>query len=276
MSDPDKPVSVSYAAMLYKICQVEGIELKFLCNNWVKRLEKSGQVKFINGYKFGLNSYSAGQVADDKYATYEVLELAKIPVVEHLIIYTPHNQATYALGRNSLEYVLNYLAQHANHIVLKPNCGTGGASTFAVRTIEGVKCALTEIFQNNPTACMSPFHQVKHEYRAIMLDGEARLTYRKTLASEKEWRFNLAHGALAEEVPAELREEIIELAKRTMAATGLRFGSVDIVETIDEKLLVLEVNSGVMTSGYLRQHPEQSGLVAEIYRDAIRRMFEMT
>ena len=268
----DKIDLPNYDAMLYKICQDEGIELKFLCTNWLKQLEKGNKVSYIHGWKFDINSYAAGLVADDKSATYEVLESAKIPAVEHVILYDFTNRAEYTLGRNSLPYVEKYLERHKN-IVIKPNCGTGGTGVYKISDKNQLKPILIELFHGNPTLCMCPYHKVQREYRTIWLDGELKLAYMKT-AMPGEWKFNLSHGAKAEEIPSDKYGKIVELAQRTTKVMGLRFCSIDIVETEANEMLVLEVNSGVMVRRFLSQHPERYKDVEEMYREAVRKMFE--
>lgn len=264
---------LSYFSTLYDICQEENITLELLSNNWVVRLEKNGQVHYIVGYKFDLNPYAAGKIADDKVATYAVLSQANIPVVEHTIIYEFHNQEAYAIGHNSLGYAKHYLDSHNSHIVVKPTYGTGGAKNYQVKNPRQLVTALSEIFYSHPTACLSPFYKILHEYRVILLDGAERLSYMKTLPDQRAWKFNLQQGAIAEPIPAHLRESIVALAKRAVREIGLRFCSIDIIETANHELLVLEINSGVMTNTYIQQYPEEYDKVKNIYRDAVKLMF---
>lgn len=277
MKEVDTPEETSlatfYNRMIYQICREEGIEMKLLCHNFVKRLEKGGEVRFVMGYKFDLNPHGEGCVLDDKYATYSALECERIPAVEHLIIYPATNCHNYALGRNSVEYVMDYFRRHNGRIVLKPNCGTVGRQVSRVTEEEQIAPTLMNIFCNNETACMSPFYVIKHEYRVILLDGEVELAYMKTLANPEDWKFNLQQGAKSEGIPNEKYGKVVKLAKRAAKSIGLRFGSVDIVEA-EGDLRVLEINSGVMIRKFAAQHPEQVEKVTEIYRKAIRRMFE--
>ena len=202
-----------------------------------------------------------------------VLSQANIPVVEHTIIYEFHNQEAYAIGHNSLGYAKHYLDSHNSHIVVKPTYGTGGAKNYQVKNPRQLVTALSEIFYSHPTACLSPFYKILHEYRVILLDGAERLSYMKTLPDQLAWKFNLQQGAIAEPIPAHLRKSIIELAKRAVREMRLRFCSIDVIETTDHELLVLEINSGVMTNTYIQQHPEEYDKVKNIYRDAVKLMF---
>lgn len=265
----------SYCSTLYSICQEENIDFQLLSLNWIKRLEKSHQVRYIMGYKFDLNSYASGNIADDKFATYCALHYANIPAVEHFILYDFTNQANYAYGHNSFTNLERYFHDHADHIVIKPCNGTGGHQVYQLTDLQKVAPILTEIFYNNSSACLCPFYKIKHEYRVILLDHEVRLAYMKTLRNtSSDWKFNLQQGALSEPIPAEIYDKVINLALRAIQEINLRFCSVDIIQTQNDELLVLELNSGVMIQNYVQQHPDQYETVKAIYRDAILRMFE--
>lgn len=267
-------VIVPYDAMLYQICQEEGIKLEFLCTNWVRKLEKAGRAKFIVGRQTGLNSYTAGEIASDKVATYDVLHGNNVPSVEHVILYEFSNREHYTMGRNSSKYVESYLAEHNNHIVVKPINGKCGEGVAQISDTKQIMPALLDLFCAHSTLCMSPFYKIQHEYRVVLLDGEVRLAYMKLLNDEAQWKFNLCQGATTADIPQEKLKSIVELAKRAAATIGLRFCSIDVIETKAGEMMVLEANSGVMTDVYVQQHPEKYPLVRAMYRDAVRKMFE--
>lgn len=267
-------VIVPYDAMLYQICQEEGIKLEFLCTNWVRKLEKAGRAKFIVGRQTGLNSYTAGEIASDKVATYDVLHGNNVPSVEHVILYEFSNREHYTMGRNSSKYVESYLAEHNNHIVVKPINGKCGEGVAQISDTKQIMPALLDLFCTHSTLCMSPFYKIQHEYRVVLLDGEVRLAYMKLLNDEAQWKFNLCQGATTADIPQEKLKSIVELAKRAAATIGLRFCSIDVIETKAGEMMVLEANSGVMTDVYVQQHPEKYPLVRAMYRDAVRKMFE--
>ncbi len=274
-SAPEEPGLPSYNSTLYNICQEENIQLQLLSNNWVKRLEKGKQVHYILGYKFDLNSYSAGAIADDKYATYSVLQYKQLPAVPHHILYDFTNTAAYTRGRNSYEFAEDFFQEHGQHIVIKPTAGTGGRQVHQVTAKEEILPVLIKLFSKHPSVCLCPYYHIAHEYRMVLLDNEVRLAYMKTLPAHQpnSWKFNLQQGATAEPISSTKYTEIAILAKRAAHAIGMRFGSVDIIETFDGELLILEINSGVMTTKYLQQHPEEYPRIYQLYHDAIRKMF---
>lgn len=261
----------SFERMLYQICQKEGIDLQFLSQNWVKRLKKNGKIHYVVGYKFDLNSQATGLIMDDKFATFETLSFAEVPVIQHRILYEPGNSSKHALGYNSLAYIAGCFQKWNQQIVIKANNGTCGRQVFKVTDLNQLVTVLPEIFKQSYSASICPFYEIRNEYRTILLDGEEKLSYMKVKPVEK--RFNLSRGAQAVEIPDEKRDQVLRLAKRAAEVLNLRFGSVDIIETIDGKMMVLEVNSGVMTQHFLEQHPEQYKKIEAMYREAIEKMF---
>ena len=304
----------SFKEIIKQICDEENIKYKFLSKDWVIMLEKEGKTRFISGYKFDLNAHGIGLIADDKYALFDVLREKMIPIIEHKIVYNKNNKLDYADGCNTYEYVKNYYLKNNNHIVIKPNEGTCGHNVFNITNINEIDNVLDKLFVNNYSISICPFYNIKHEYRAIMLDGENKLLYTKYLpivigdghktirqllldfnysffidklenskydrilkeneVFEYNWKFNLSQGSVAKRLEDELlANELIKIAKRVCNEINLRFGSIDIIQTFDNELFVLEVNSGVMLDNYTRLNPDEYMTVKNIYRSAIEKMF---
>lgn len=259
--------------MLREICDTEEIQLQWVSNFWVAILQARAQTHFIIGHKFDLNPYAAGLIADDKYSTYEVLSRADLPIIEHRLIYAPRETSICAADYNSLARMEEYLAQHQNHIVIKPNNGTLGKDVVEITSFRQLPAGLKQVFRQSFSGSMCPFYEIRYEYRIIVLDGESRLVYRKERGAD--WRFNLDHGARASKVTdSQKRQQLTQLAVDAARALGLRFCAVDIIETVDDEILIMEINSGVMIEHYLEQKPDDYELVKAIYADAIRKMFD--
>lgn len=272
MQDPLSAKS-SFHQMIGEICQENHLSIVWLSADWFGILERDGVERHILGYgKLDLNPAAASMAADDKYVTFEVLSRAKVPVIQHAILYEATNQAPYVKGRNSLDYLTSFFNQYQQNIVIKPNNGQCGKNVYHLTTLAQVPSILEKVFRQSLSASLCPFYPIQHEYRVIMLDDEARLIYQKN--RQTDWRFNLSNGATASQVTDErLKRELVNLARQAMRAIGLRFCSVDIILTETNGLLVMEINSGVATSHYLEQFPEDYTNVKSIYRDAILRMF---
>lgn len=307
-------MNIDFKNIIQEICNEENIKYKFLSKDWVIMLEKDGKTRFISGYKFDLNSHGIGSIADDKFALYDVLREKKIPVIEHKIVYNKNNNLDYAIDCNTYEYVKDYFIRNNNHIVIKPNNGTCGHDVFEVTDINKIDDILDKIFTSNYSISICPYYNIKHEYRAIMLDGENKLLYAKYLPivigdgkktirqlliefnhdyfidklqdskynnvldnNEKfqyNWKFNLSQGSIAKKVDDKILEDkLVKLAKRVCKEINLRFGSVDIIQTTENELLILEVNSGVMLENYIRFDTNGYMVAKNIYKDAIKNLF---
>lgn len=305
----------NFKEIIKEICTEYNIKYKFLSKDWVIMLEKDGKTRFISGYKFDLNSHGIGLIADDKYALYEVLKSKNIPVIEHKIVYNKMNNLDYAIGCNTYEYVKEYFEKNNNNIVIKPNDGTCGKNVFNVTDVNEIDIVLDKIFLKNYSISMCPFYKIKHEYRAIMLDGENKLLYTKYLpivtgdgnktirqllldfnydyfidkledskydkvlpknkTFEYNWKFNLSQGSIAKKLNDKvLQDRLIKIAKQVCKEINLKFGSIDIIETTNNELLVLEVNSGVMLENYIRLNPNEYIYAKDIYRNAIKNLFK--
>lgn len=305
----------NFKEIIKEICIEDNIKYKFLSKDWVIMLEKDGKTRFISGYKFDLNSHGIGLIADDKYALYEVLKSKNIPVIEHKIVYNKMNNLDYAIGCNTYEYVKDYFLKNNNNIVIKPNDGTCGKNVFNVTDVNEIDIVLDKIFLKNYSISMCPFYKIKHEYRAIMLDGENMLLYAKYLpivtgdgnktirqllldfnydyfidkledskydkvlpknkTFEYNWKFNLSQGSIAKKLNDKLlQDRLIKIAKQVCKEINLKFGSIDIIETTNNELLVLEVNSGVMLENYIRLNPNEYIYAKDIYRNAIKNLFK--
>ena len=64
------------------------------------------------------------------------------------------------------------------------------------------------------------------------------------------------------------------MAKKVCKEINLNFGSVDIIQTDKDELMVLEVNSGVMIENYIKQNIKGYDIAKDIYKEAVKLLFE--
>jgi glutathione synthase/RimK-type ligase-like ATP-grasp enzyme len=103
--------------------------------------------------------------------------------------------------------------------------------------------------------------------------------YNKVLADKEKfkynWKFNLSQGAIAKRLEDKiLSDKLIKIAKQVCDEINLKFGSIDIIQTTDDKLLVLEANSGVMLENYIILNPDEYLTAKNIYKKAIENLFK--
>lgn len=89
------------------------------------------------------------------------------------------------------------------------------------------------------------------------------------------WKHNLSGGAnpiILEDCT--LRRQIRDIVKKAAKAVNINFASIDVIETFDGELYILEVNSGIFMKNFMEKHPEGRKIAKEIYSKAIEEIFE--
>lgn len=227
-------------------------------DEWVLRLTRDNVTRWIVGYKFDLNQSAAGELAQDKVATYTSLVAAGIPAVPHYLVRSLPQELIHI---KELHDILDGFP-----VVAKPLEGTGGREVVHLDTIDQALDMIRG--SGEPAWAVSPHYDLQAEYRLIMLDGNSLLTYEKT---QPAWRgelklFNLGFGAVAVDIEdGALLKELLPIAERVMQATALRLAAVDLVRLPDNSLQVLEVNDGISMEHYARQSTEYKARAARVY-----------
>lgn len=91
---------------------------------------------------------------------------------------------------------------------------------------------------------------------------------------EYNWKFNLSKGAKAELVKDTIKEErLSQIVHKIIEKMDLTFASIDIIETEDNKLYVMEINSGVMMKNIVNFLDNGEIIVKNIYKEAIESLF---
>ncbi len=247
-------------------CQEMGIDFQAFSDEWVLRLGKNAICRWVVGYRFDLNQSAASELAQDKVASYAALTASDIVAVPHYLVRSLPHELIHVANLHSL--------LDGQSVVVKPLDGTGGR---AVERFETLSQALQMIRGvDEPAWAVSPYYDLRAEYRLIMLDNEALLIYEKTQPTYRGnlKLFNLGHGAIAKEVADDiLRTQLITIAQRVMRAMSLRLAAVDIVRMADGALWVMEVNDGICMEHYARQSVPCKERAAGIYEAIIGAMF---
>jgi len=298
--------------VIREICEELNIDFKLLSRDWIIKLEKNNKIRFVSGYKFDLNTHAIGEIIDDKYGLYEILKDENIPIIEHNIIYSKDNNSDFAIGYNDYNKVKDYFKTHNNSIVIKPNTGTCGKGVYHIENIDDIEPTLELLFNKNYSLSYCPFYNIKKEYRIIVLNNKIKLIYQKerpiikgnginTIKEllidfnknyfidkeldeeydrvldknelfEYSWKFNLSKGSISSIVTdEEIKNKLTNITNKILNKFNMKFVSIDIIDT-DNKLLVMEINSGVMMKNIYYQLGED--IVKDIYKDAIIELFK--
>ena len=301
-----------YQKIIKEICNELNIKYKVLSKRWIIRLEKDGKVRYLSGNKFDLNGHAIGNMLDDKYALYDTLKYLNIPVCEHKIFYRENNENSYAVGCHTKEDLIKHFNDYNNNVVIKPNKGSMGIGVYHITNEKDLYEKTKLLLTTNYSISICPFYQIKNEYRVIILDKEIKLMFKKinptitgngkstlkqllmkfnknyykdidvpNIILDKgevytyDFKFNLSQGSIAStDIDSKLKEKISALALEVTSKAGINFASIDIIETEDNKLLVMEANSGVTINKVTKFIPNGKNIAKEIYKEAIIKLFK--
>ncbi|MCR5832857.1 MAG: ATP-grasp domain-containing protein [Candidatus Saccharibacteria bacterium] len=261
-----------FKIILAELCAELGIKCMNLSDNWVHVLTYKNQTRFIISARFDLNNAASASIADDKVATYSVLNEAKIPAIPHYLVMN----TGFSHGRpfTNLDLLKNPCSSFP--VVVKPNRGNSGRSVTLCNNQTEINNAAMKLIKSEGAACLSPFVDSTYEYRAFFLDGEILYIYRKT-RPEGSFRHNLSGGAHPEPIDqdSELYRSLSALASAAGKALGLRFATVDMLETADGPK-VLEINQGVCAGIFAKTVPGGKEIAKNIYRKALQKLFDIS
>lgn len=304
----------SFFKIVKEICKELNIKYHLLSKNWVIMLEYKNKTRFLSGYKFDLNKHALGLILDDKYAMYDVLNYKNIPVIKHDIVYKDSNNNLYAKDSKGLEYAKKLFYKYQENIVLKINNGTCGRDIYHVKNLDDLTSKYNKLTMKHSAISICPFYDIINEYRAILINGQIKLLYKKikprvvgdskkTIKKllqefnpeyfkdyneenkniilkqgevfEYDWKFNLSRGSLSSlDILESDKIEIINIIDKINEFLDLKFVSVDIIKTVENKFYVMEINSGVMMENFINQHENGEKIAKEIYKEAILEMFK--
>lgn len=290
--------------IIKQICEEKNIEFNLVSKDWIIVLKRNEKLRFISGYKFGLNNQSSSIICDDKFALYDTLKLLNIPIIEHKIVFRNYDK----------KEVEEFFYKYNKNIVVKSNSGTCGSDIYHVERIEDLFKNIDSLLINNFSISLCPFYNIKNEYRTIILDDNIELFYGKKrpivygdgIKTIKEllsdfnynyfskinnselnrvlnkdekymysWQHNLSKGSIPfEETNENLKDNIQSLAIKAFNLLDLRFASVDIIELESGEILILEINSGVMIDKYAKYMKNGEEICKRIYSEAIDLMFK--
>ena len=278
----------NYQEIIKEICDELNINLTLLSKDFIFELERDNIRKYLFGYKFPMNDHGIGLVLDDKYAFYEVLNNLNLKTVEVKPVFENYNR----------DNLVEYLNEHKELIVKSKN-GTCGTEVFKVDNPVDLFDKVDFLLNKNTPICLSPYYNIKSEYRVIILNNEVKLMYgkkrpiligdgKKTILellqefnpnyySKQSNLDNLEmnlNRVLDINQKLEIGSKLESMALVVTSKLNIKFASVDIIETFDNELLILEANSGVMMDNFMKLNKNGREIAKSIYKEAILNMFD--
>lgn len=306
-----------FHAMIRELCSEMNIKMEKLSYDWVLQLSKDGKVRHITRNHMDINPQATGDIANDKYATYEVLKSQNVPVIEHKMIFDSARRNKYILEEGVWTTVISEFEKNGC-LVVKPNNGWEGRGVSLCHTLKETEAAIQKLFKTQASVSICPYCDIKTEYRTFYLNGEILLIYGKTkpfvigdgeaslgeliekldlpdkmvvrdnlsrldmdyVPRNKEkidisWKHNLSGGATPTILEkGELYNKIENLAIQAGKAMNINFATIDIIQTTDDNLYVMEINSGVCGKIFTEVVDGGYEMLKDIYRKALQAMFE--
>lgn len=156
---------------------------------------------------------------------------------------------------------------------------------YLSKSIEESENYIKQLFDDGKeSVSLCPFYNIEKEYRCFYLNGDILLIYGKerpyrlTDSNKKvylSWKHNLCGGAMPEIIEkGDLYNKLEEIAIKAAKAINITFATVDIIKTEDNKLYVIEINSGVCMSKFSERTENGYEIAKEIYRKALKLLFE--
>ncbi len=286
--------------IIEEICKEEGIRFRLLSKEWIYLLEKNQKVSYIAGYKFDLNGHGIGNVLDDKYAFYEVLLEKGYPTIKHHIIFR-----NYSIK----EIETLFHVYHDNVVIKSNTGTCGGEvfhvedkkqlfeviDSLLKKHFSISLCPFYSIQSEYRVIVLDGEVKVSYQKKKAIVVGDGKSSIRELLCQfnpfffeEKNldssfdrilekgesfvysWKFNLSQGAVPVEIEDELlKRRLSNLALEISNHLKISFGSIDIIQTEEDELLIMEANSGVMMDYLIELYPNGYQIAKEIYREAI-------
>ena len=254
---------------LQSICAQLDVSYTAYSEDWIIKLQKGIQIRWIYGYQFDVNNVAAAQLAGDKAAAYTIMATKAVPAVQHILV---RSGAHEPMSRTAIAGQLQSLGLP---VVIKPLFGSSGKGVHHCTSAEDVYKIVGKT--SNTGWVAAPFVSIMAEYRVIIFGKETLLVYEKTnpYVSDSMKFYNLGMGALAHDIDAshQLYQGITEIAARATGALNLELAAVDVVQLDDGTFQILELNSGLMFEHYARQSEANHQKSRDIYETIVTKMF---
>lgn len=165
--------------MIDEICKEENIEQKMISYDWIRQLKKGNQVHHVMRYQLDLNTANSCNIANDKFATYSVLNANNVPTIEHRMIFNPTTRSQFYQEKfiSEAEELLN---SNNNKLVIKANDSCKGKDVYFCSNKQEIESIVSKLFlDKKDTLSACPYVEIDYEYRVIYLCGEILYIYKK-------------------------------------------------------------------------------------------------
>ncbi len=217
---------------------------------------------------FGLNTDAQMKISVDKYYLYELLfPSVLMPLTRSYI--DPHatdHNAPFVTYTSEEEICTDIKNSFQLPVIVKRNSGTQGENVFLCHDDNEIMKAIKAVYskqqiQYDHVLLAETYIKPKREFRVIVLEGKVELIYHKDNSSAQ-FRGNLSplhwHSAVSKIVD-ELGfvQKIQSIVDSLYTTFPIVYAGLDIIESTDDKLYLIEVNSTPQFGRFLRDNDSE-------------------
>lgn len=219
----------------------------------VVRIRAHGRTGYFQFNRTPFNTESVAGICKDKYHTYRLLkDMVRFPKTLSFLSYRVDDRYTDYLHYPSAPEIVSAVEAELSYpLLIKPNRGSFGSNVFLCREAAEARAAIERIFDKNShlydyLALAQEFIPTIQEYRLVCYRQTPVLAYARSAAprpfNARYWE-RASHGATLIGQAA-LIDELAAFVRPVYAVLDLGFVGFDIVRSADNRLYLLELNSG--------------------------------
>lgn len=168
----------TYDKIIYNLCKKHQINIQKIGDESIFKLTKGNSIHFIWSRRFDINSTLSCRIADNKYATYLVLNALGVSTVPCIKIPRIDTE-DYAKLEISISEICNHALNNFKSIVIKPNNSYEGTDVYKCNNLKDVETVLFKIEKKYKYLILSPYIDAIAEYRLFFLDNQILHAYKK-------------------------------------------------------------------------------------------------
>lgn len=168
----------TYEKIIYDLCKKHHIDIEKISDESIYKLTHNNHVHFIWSRRFDLNSTIASRIADNKYATYKVLNASGIDTVPCYKV-SRIDTEDYFVSHLSISEICTECLLKYKSIVIKPNNSYEGMDVYKCSCLKDVEKTLYKIEKKYKNLVISPYINAQAEYRLFFLNQHILYAYKK-------------------------------------------------------------------------------------------------
>ncbi len=212
---------------------------------------------------YGINDESVAVICRDKLYQYQLL--APIVKIPHTIGYFDPNPLSpfyRFVTQTSVDEIVKIVTQSFSlPVIVKKNTGSKGSEVYLCKNAIQIKTSLKHIYSRKNAeydhiALAQQYILTKHEYRVIVFNRRVSFAYIKD-TTQASFRGNLSplhwENSSAVLVTNEtLLSDFQKIVDNILSVVPMVYGGIDIIESLDGHLYLIELNSSPGYEEYLK------------------------